>query len=362
LSEKLIVKNFGPIKHVELDIKKVNVLIGEQGTGKSALVKLLNYLTNKNFLFGNKNYRKKEFEDNFFFRSDFFFDFVSPDFKIKYNIKEGFNIEFIGKNHNNLQRLSSLYKNFIEDHDLKYENEYYSLSDWFNENVIRDIYVPAERIAITTMDSWTSNRDYLDSYVVKFFGNFHNAREKITEFEIPHLNNVVYKREDQQDKVIFNGEEILLRRASSGFQSSIPLSIFVEYFASLKERIRFIIEEPELNLFPTTQYELMKFLIEKTSQEKNGLFLATHSPYILASINNLLLVGKYGNDKVDEVIPKKYWLDINDVSAYMLLPNGEAEDIIDKESGQIKAEKIDGASQIIGNEYEKIMNITYSQP
>ena len=33
-TEKLIVKNFGPIKDAELDLKKVTVLIGEQASGE----------------------------------------------------------------------------------------------------------------------------------------------------------------------------------------------------------------------------------------------------------------------------------------------------------------------------------------
>ena len=41
MSEKLIIRNFGPIKEVELDLKKFNVIIGENATGKSTIAKLL---------------------------------------------------------------------------------------------------------------------------------------------------------------------------------------------------------------------------------------------------------------------------------------------------------------------------------
>jgi energy-coupling factor transporter ATP-binding protein EcfA2 len=41
MNEKLIVKNFGPIKDAELDLKKVTVFIGPQGSGKSTLAKLV---------------------------------------------------------------------------------------------------------------------------------------------------------------------------------------------------------------------------------------------------------------------------------------------------------------------------------
>ena len=41
MNEKLIVKNFGPIREAELDLKKLTVFIGPQGSGKSTLAKLV---------------------------------------------------------------------------------------------------------------------------------------------------------------------------------------------------------------------------------------------------------------------------------------------------------------------------------
>lgn len=41
LKEKLIIKNFGPIKDVELELGGFNILIGEQATGKSTIAKVL---------------------------------------------------------------------------------------------------------------------------------------------------------------------------------------------------------------------------------------------------------------------------------------------------------------------------------
>ena len=41
MKEKLIIKNFGPIKSVDLDLGKITVLIGDQATGKSTVAKVL---------------------------------------------------------------------------------------------------------------------------------------------------------------------------------------------------------------------------------------------------------------------------------------------------------------------------------
>jgi len=361
LAEKLIVKNFGPIKHVELDIKKVNVLIGEQGTGKSALVRLLNHFTSKNFFFGHIIESESEFEENFFNNANSEIKYISPDFQIEYKgVKDGFSICFTGKSKHLLERFSIVYKNFIENFNSEYKDEFYSLSKWFDENILTNSYIPAERNTVSILDRLTnSSRLGLDQYIINFFEEYGNARAKLIDISIPYLKNVTFKRENLNDKVIFNGEELLLRTTSSGFQSSIPLAVFIEYFTSIKDKIRFIIEEPELNLFPTTQYELMKYLIEKTCQEKNGLFLATHSPYILTSLNNMMyayIIGQTNLEKVSKEIDKKYWLNPDEVSAYRMKSDGTAENIKDDE-GLIIAEEIDEVSKTINKEFNTIMDI-----
>ena len=39
--QKIIVKDFGPIKNVEIEIGKITLLIGEQATGKSTISQLI---------------------------------------------------------------------------------------------------------------------------------------------------------------------------------------------------------------------------------------------------------------------------------------------------------------------------------
>ena len=40
MKKKLIIDNIGPIKHVELDLKRINVIIGPQSAGKSCILKI----------------------------------------------------------------------------------------------------------------------------------------------------------------------------------------------------------------------------------------------------------------------------------------------------------------------------------
>src|SRR5579864_7254235 len=55
MDSKLIVKNFGPIKEVELHLKNVNVFIGQQASGKSALAKLYTIFKAPRKFFESKN-------------------------------------------------------------------------------------------------------------------------------------------------------------------------------------------------------------------------------------------------------------------------------------------------------------------
>ena len=54
----------------------------------------------------------------------------------------------------------------------------------------------------------------------------------------------------------------------------------------------FIIEEPEQNLFPETQRDLIYHFLEKCLVRKdNSLTITTHSPYVLYALNNCMMGG-----------------------------------------------------------------------
>lgn len=55
---------------------------------------------------------------------------------------------------------------------------------------------------------------------------------------------------------------------------------------------QFIIEEPEQNLFPEAQRDLVYYFLQKClNREENRLTLTTHSPYVLYALNNCMMAG-----------------------------------------------------------------------
>ena len=62
---KLIVKNFGPLKDIEIEVREMITFIGAQASGKSTLAKLLSPLPHESFRVAVKkrvNYNKNIYE------------------------------------------------------------------------------------------------------------------------------------------------------------------------------------------------------------------------------------------------------------------------------------------------------------
>jgi len=162
---------------------------------------------------------------------------------------------------------------------------------------------------------------------------------------------------------ISENKNIPLTKTSSGMQSSIPLALITEYY-SQEKNVLFICEEPEINLYPFTQKKLSYFLSEKCLKNNNHLIITTHSPYILTSFSNLIEAGNcYNSDeetkeKLRKIIPEKYWLDFENVSAYYI-SDGIAKDILDYEDKNIDTNAIDDVSEEINIEFDNILDLKY---
>ncbi len=233
------------------------------------------------------------------------------------------------------------------------------------------VYVPAERI-FTSMASgfWQNlrkNEVGLPECVLDFGVNFENSRAKLLNFKIKELG-ITYRYKDGKDLLdIDKGTTIDLRESSSGFQTMIPLVLVVEHSYNRKTQAEstnsvFIVEEPELNLYPITQKQLVDFLGERCVNDKNSLLVTTHSPYILSAFANLIKaneVAKISEEKkvkIKKVVPEKYWIDYNETSAYFI-DKGLSKNIMDKKFKTIDFSQIDKASDVIGNEFDKLLTI-----
>ena len=179
------------------------------------------------------------------------------------------------------------------------------------------------------------------------------------------IRNVIrgqYSNSEYGERIVHPGRGyVYLKNASSGQQESIR--ILQDAFLSIYQgnKLLRIVEEPEAHLFPEAQMATIQLLVLMLNSAPYGhLILTTHSPYTLTVINNLIYAAKVGAshpEQVNSIIKKELWLSSDKVSAYLLNQNGRASDIIEPGLGEIKAELIDGVSNVINNQYDQLLQL-----
>lgn len=345
--EKLSIRNFGPIVNADIDLKRINVFIGPQGSGKSTIAKVISAFRNYNQLKA---------------------DWVEHDFIAKLKDDYGLNSFFQEDTRIALKRNNEEFSignsrgvpMVMED-----PAQYYRLPE--------SVYIPAERVLVPLISENTflfiREKIFIQKYITDFGILFQNARKVIKEQTIDFLDGVTYYYDDNIDKVkLKNGKTIRLSESSNGIQSTLPLLLAIRFLSEKvgskknAKDISISIEEPELSLFPSTQIELLKFILEMITPLNYHLNITTHSPYTLTTVNNLIYAYQVGQkDKsVNNVIPENLWLNPNDVGAWFV-ENGTVRSIIDEENMQIKAEEIDKISETLNEEYDKIMDLKFAQ-
>jgi len=83
---------------------------------------------------------------------------------------------------------------------------------------------------------------------------------------------------------------------------------------------QFIIEEPEQNLFPSTQRDLVYHLLNLVQGKDHRLTITTHSPYILYALNNCMM-GYLVNAQIQEseknnFLSEQSWINPESVSVW----------------------------------------------
>lgn len=386
---RLIIKNLGPIKHIDININKVNVFMGPQSSGKSTIAKVISFCTwldkqrNNDTVYKNAYRRLAVYH-----RLESYF---TLDTEIIYY---GENIVYIYK-----EVYLEEYIETTKGYTLIWRGEkdrVYNKGSLTNNPKV--IYIPAERNFVSSVPNLS---DYAedDDNLLDFVKSWYDAKRKYTKSTSLNILNlgVNYFTEDgvSDNIVLDSGKTLALASSSSGIQSIVPLFLLVNWLSKgiyenqkpyshietkrleellenlsettskeievLRERLmsfvsgriythtQFIIEEPEQNLFPETQKELLYYLISSLNHGKNhDLVITTHSPYILYAINNCMLgyVVKDNISEDDNEIKSfnEAWISPETVSIWELR-DGEVACIQDKDSGLIK-----------GNYFDKIMN------
>jgi hypothetical protein len=131
-------------------------------------------------------------------------------------------------------------------------------------------------------------------------------------------------------------------------------------------RTSFIIEEPEQNLFPRAQMDLLFYLLSQLNHGKNHrLVMTTHSPYILYALNNCLLAYLVKDTIDEDVVPLveslKYLVNPADVSVwsikdgYLVNDKGEVDKTIQDERGLIRKNYFNDVMKDVMSEFNTLL-------
>ena len=389
---RIKIKNFGPIHggFIEndgwMDVKKVTMLIGDQGSGKSTMAKLVSLFS--------------------WMEKSLVSDKISG---------EQLNVEVF----KNLCVQQEIYEYFSEDTILAYEGdvcnfEYDESKKYFKGEIVTERhknyilpkiqYVSAARNLLTILYS-ISLQNIIDKAgnIIDMSSNipfmvrdlnieYMKAMERLAKkgYALPINDTSVYYQ-NHNTFVVSKGKRISMSAASSGVQSITPLLIVSSYLSgevqkdifekiqnidtNLKNRIeqelskeseslsnKFkqiysfgkgvlkesdnvsflekklksfipssfinIVEEPEQNLFPSSQQKVLYSLLEHNNAiDSNKLIVTTHSPYIInylmLAIKALEIEQKTGDNKdikskIYEIVPEKALIPLQSVAIYEL--------------------------------------------
>ena len=169
-----------------------------------------------------------------------------------------------------------------------------------------------------------------------------------------------YRNVDGEERLqVADDKYIKINFASSGQQEAIWILNVLFYYLLNNRKSYFIIEEPESHLYPNAQKLITEF-ISLAKNNGNKILLTTHSPYILGTINNLLYAKKISKEvdtsKLAKIIHPYKWIDYKNVSAYHI-EKGVQESCLDEDFGAINNAVIDGASEDINFEYDKMVDL-----
>ncbi|WP_418799721.1 AAA family ATPase [Porphyromonas sp.] len=355
----LEIRSLGPVAKTELmEITSVTLFCGRQGSGKSTIVKVLS-----SCIWLEKSIVKQEVSEKHYtlynrFRNNLcayhqIEDFFGPDTYIKY-VGDAYTFEY------------------------KEERLYISKRRSDGEYLLPKVmYIPAERNFMVAIEQAEKVRNLPPSLVtlqeeyLKALGSMKEPFPLLDGFAIE------YNKQNKIAYIVKDKSKVRAHKGASGLQSLLPLLLVSSYLSSsisngptttlsaderatLRKKIEriqedsslsdhlkkiiiedlskvitprciwCIVEEPEQNLYPLSQKEVLLALLRNRQNSRgSGLVMTTHSPYIINYLSICVKAHQVAHGaspdiiaKVEKIIPQASLLAPQDLSIYEIDEDG----------------------------------------
>lgn len=201
-------------------------------------------------------------------------------------------------------------------------------------------------------------------YVKTVKGQIKNTDIELAQKLIKDILRADYINDTDGEKLYVDEKHwVKLIYGSSGQQEAlwILLLLFLVILENRKSYI--VIEEPEAHLYPVAQRRIMELTALAMNSSGSRILVTTHSPYIMTSANLLIHSGRVENQIKNAggkvVIPKQLRIHPKKVSAYKFTEDvfSHMESISDDETGMMDSVEIDGISDMIYADSEKLIDL-----
>ncbi len=355
----LEIKNFGPIKEGYCDnvmpISPITIICGNQGTGKSTIAKLISLFSwmEKAFVRGDYSVNKKT-EVGSFLRQHCSYHRI----------------------HNYFQSNTEFHF-YGQEYDFHYWQEQFAIKPKGEKTeylMPKIMYIPAERNILSVVEHPEILKEIPES-LFSMYSEFDKARKAIKKDSPLPIKGYAYRYDQLNNTswLVNDDMRVKVSEAASGFQSLIPLSLVVRYMtylvdsgqsthidseqqqkidkrvatiladdsitedlrklliSQLSESTKYrrtinIVEEPEQNLYPSAQKDVLYslFTLFNIGEATNNLIITTHSPYLIdyatLAIKAQQVVDSNPDldSKVEPIVPEKARIKAEDLSVYQI--------------------------------------------
>ncbi len=363
MNERLTIESFGPIERAEIEPGDLTVFVGPQATGKSLAAQVLYFFRRYESLLvdlqGSPDVITRAALENWF----------GPDFGVYVSV--GTRLRWSPRTAGEVQEV------FWTDDGLRVSPSLARRITSPTQSEKAEVYIPAGRTLYSFLPPYSLLSRVLASqewpgFILTFYETLGRTVSWLRRHQDDPMPEIDFLREraeaifkgrmrysDETVMLQINGDLLSTANIAAGQMELWPFWVIVE--AGVRshrfDAAQIYFEEPEAHLHPAAQRGVMEMIAYLVGRGTRFL-VTTHSPYLLYSINNLLLahrVVEAGRALPDD-IPAEAILRPSQVSAYRFRPDGRVESLMDREVGLIDESELDDVADDLGADFSALQD------